>query len=67
MDNRDIQIGQLIQAVATLNEEVKALRAMVGEMRTQMSKGKGFAMGALLAAGGIGASISQAVQSLFGK
>ena len=65
MDNPDLQLGMLIQSVATLSEEVKALRTEVGDIKSQMSKGKGFALGALLAAGGIGASISQAVQSMF--
>lgn len=63
MDSRDIQMGQLIQAVATLTEEVNLLRTEVGELKGQVSRGKGFAMGLFLAAGGVGASISHFISS----
>lgn len=61
------QIGMLTQAVNTLTNEVSLLRAKVEEMEAKMNRGQGFAIGMLLASGGIGAAIATTLGKLFGK
>lgn len=55
----DIMFGKLIAQVQTLTEEVEALRAKTDTLIGQMNTGKGLFYGALFAAGGVGAGLSQ--------
>lgn len=65
MDNQQYEIGRLSQAVETLAQEVHDLRGQMTEITAQLNKGKGFAFGALLFAGSIGAGIATAISNFF--
>ena len=60
-----VQFGQLVSSVQTLTTEVGALRVQVAELKSQLTGGKGIIAGLLLAAGGIGAGASHALDKLF--
>lgn len=67
MDDQPYQVGRLTQAVETLTTEVTALRKEVTSIKADMNRGKGFAIGMLVAAGGVGAGMATALMKLFGK
>lgn len=58
-----VQFGKLINAVETLEENVKELSAQVQSLNAQITGGKGVVMGLLIAAGGVGAAITKLVES----
>ena len=61
------ELGRLTQLIESLAGRFDALEKDVHEMRDQMNRGKGFILGALLAAGSAGAAITTAIQKLFGN
>jgi len=58
-----VQFGKLINAVETLEENVKELSAQVQSLNAQITGGKGVVMGLLIAAGGVGAAITKLVEN----
>lgn len=67
MDQKDFALGQLTASVEGLVSKVDALEKKVDTLTEQANKGKGFAFGMLLAAGGVGAGIATTIGKLFGK
>lgn len=61
----DILIGKLVQAVDTLTDEVTTLRREMKGLTDQVNTGKGMFYGALFAAGGLGAGLSQLADKIF--
>ena len=61
------ELGRITQVVESLDRRFGALEKDVRDMRDQMNRGKGFVLGALLAAGSAGAAITTAIQKLFGN
>lgn len=57
-----IQFGQLIAQVENLNETVKKLTVEVDDLKTTISGGRGVAIGLFMAAGGIGAGVTKALE-----
>jgi len=58
-----VQFGKLINAVETLEENVKELSGQVQSLNAQITGGKGVIMGLLIAAGGAGAAIMKFIES----
>lgn len=61
----DMEIGKLLQAVETMSSEIAILRRDVGDLTGKINTGKGMFYGALFAAGGVGAGISQLADRFF--
>ena len=59
-----VQFGKLINAVETLEENVKELSGQVQSLNNQITGGKGVIMGLLLTAGGLGAGATKLVEYL---
>jgi hypothetical protein len=60
-----IQFGQLINQVENLNKTVHNLTVEVDDLKQTISGGRGLAIGLFMAAGGIGAGLTKAFDSLF--
>lgn len=60
-----IQFGQLINQVENLNNTVKNLTVEVDDLKQTISGGRGLAIGLFMAAGGIGAGLTKALDHLF--
>lgn len=54
----DFLLGQLTNSVETLAEKVTDLEKEVTSMKAKMNRGAGFAVGLLVASGGVGAGIA---------
>jgi methyl-accepting chemotaxis protein len=67
MADPQYEMGRLAQAVETLTAQMTKLEQSVEEMSAQMNRGKGFAIGMLLASASGGAAIATAIGKLFGK
>lgn len=63
--SNDVQLGMLIKGLETLTAEVNSLRVDVAELKAKVNTGKGVFWGALFAAGGVGAGLSQLVDRFF--
>ena len=61
----DRLIGQLMQSVETLTTEVASLKTGVQALHDKINVGKGIFYGAIVAAGGSGAVLSQLVGKFF--
>ena len=59
-----VQFGKLINAVETLEENVKELSGPVQSLNNQITGGKGVIMGLLLTAGGLGAGATKLIEYL---
>lgn len=59
-----VQFGKLINAVETLEENVKELSGQVQSLNNQITGGKGVIMGLLLTAGGLGAGATKLIEYL---
>lgn len=72
--SKDLLIGQLVQQVKTLTDEVHTLRVQVSAMSEKMSAGHGYALGVkrgvavgiAIASASAGAGLVQVVEKLFG-
>lgn len=62
---KDIELGKLIKAVETLTAEVSKLRGEVELIQAKLHTGRGLLIGMFLAAGGVGAFISEFMQKTF--
>lgn len=60
-----VEFGRLMNAVDTLNEQVKSLDAKVDTLNTQITGGKGVVMGLLITAGGLGAGATKLLEKVF--
>ena len=60
-----VQFGRLIQSVETLTGELKLMSQKVDDLTHQMTGSKGIIVGLLIAAGGVGATASEAIKHLF--
>jgi hypothetical protein len=58
-----VQFGKLINAVETLETQVKELSGQVQSLNAQITGGKGVVMGLLIAAGGVGAAITKVIEN----
>lgn len=59
-------LGRLEAAQTETNRRLEVLEVASVAISAHVNKGKGFAAGLLLAAGGLGAAVSTAVHKLFG-
>ena len=59
-----IQFGKLINAVETLEGNVKDLTAQVQSLNNQITGGRGVIIGLMLTAGGLGAGATKILESL---
>ena len=59
-----VEFGKLIQAVETLTTSVATLTADVDALSAQLTGGKGIVVGLLIAAGGLGAGMSELFKKL---
>jgi hypothetical protein len=59
-----IQFGKLLNAVETLESNVESLTAQVQQLNTQITGGKGIAMGLMITAGGLGAGLTKLLEAL---
>ena len=57
-----VQFGKLINAVETLEENVATLTAQVQTLNSQITSGKGVALGLMIMAGGLGAGFSKLME-----
>ena len=64
-DISPVEFGKLINAVETLTAEVESLREEVSTMKERMTGAKSFAIGLMLATGGVGAGATHLVERLF--
>ena len=60
----DMLIGKLIQQVADMERDIQTMSTQVQNLTDQMNKGKGLAVGILLAAGAVGSGITTAIHKL---
>lgn len=60
-----IQVGKMINAIETLEENVKKLSDDVHMLHEKISSGKGLMIGVLVTAGGLGAGATKILESLF--
>lgn len=60
-----IQFGQLINQVENLNKTVHKLTEEVDDLKNTISGGRGLAVGLFMAAGGVGAGVTKALEHLF--
>jgi hypothetical protein len=58
-----VQFGKLINAVETLETQVKELSGQVQSLNQQITGGKGIVAGMLLAAGGLGAAATKLLEN----
>lgn len=67
MDNRasDIQLGELIHAVDTLTSKIEKMDNRLDSLEDKYTLGKGVLVGAIMAAGGTGAAIWNAIRDFF--
>lgn len=63
----DFKLGQLTQAIETLTEKVNIMDRRMDDMQAKMNKSTGFAIGILMASGGIGAGVATFFNNLVGK
>jgi len=61
-----VEFGKLVQSVETLTKTVDKLNTDVTKLNLALTGGKMFSIGLLLAAGGIGAGVTKAIERLFG-
>ena len=59
-----IQFGKLLNAVETLESNVESLTAQVQQLNTQITGGKGIAMGLMITAGGLGAGLTKLLEAI---
>jgi hypothetical protein len=59
-----IQFGKLLNAVETLETNVASLTAQVHQLNTQITGGKGVAMGLMITAGGLGAGLTKLIEAI---
>ena len=59
-----VQFGKLINAVETLEENVATLSAQVQALNSQLTSGKGVALGLMITAGGLGAGITKIFEAI---
>lgn len=59
-----VQFGKLINAVETLEENVATLSAQVQALNSQITSGKGVALGLMITAGGLGAGITKIFEAI---
>ena len=59
-----ILYGKLVQSVETLTKTVEAIEDKVDALTAQMQGGRGIVVGLMLAAGGLGAGASKALEHL---
>ena len=64
--NSDILIGQLVQSVETLGEQIADIHVRLEKLQTQLSTGKGVLIGLIMAAGVTGAGASALIKKIFG-
>lgn len=62
-----IEYGKLLAAVSSLTESCEALTIKVDSINERLNTGKGVIFGMMIAAGGLGAGVTEAVQRLFTK
>lgn len=60
MDDR--LMGELVATVKALNSKVESLETTVTDLSAKMNTGRGVLIGALIAAGGLGAGASQLLE-----
>ncbi|MGE0289684.1 MAG: hypothetical protein AB7I42_25660 [Bradyrhizobium sp.] len=63
MDDR--LIGQLTATVNNLTKQVEGLQTRVDALNNTVNTGRGFLFGLLMAAGGLGAGLSQLLERIF--
>lgn len=61
----DLLIGELTAKVNLMLVSVSKLESRVEDLTEQANKGRGFVFGALLLAGGMGATLSEALGRVF--
>lgn len=59
-----VQFGKLLNAVETLESNVESLTAQVQQLNTQITGGKGIAMGLMITAGGLGAGLTKLLEAI---
>lgn len=63
----DSEKGTRARVNAEITKRFDKLDSIVQSINDQMNRGKGFAIGMLFAAGGVGAALSTAISKLFEK
>jgi hypothetical protein len=59
-----IQFGKLLNAVETLETNVATLTTQVQQLNSQITGGKGVAMGLMITAGGLGAGLTKLLEAI---
>jgi hypothetical protein len=59
-----VQFGKLLNAVETLETNVATLTNQVQQLNSQITGGKGIAMGLMITAGGLGAGITKLLEAI---
>ena len=59
--------GTRARVNAEITRRFDKIESMVQSINDQMNRGKGFAIGMLFAAGGVGAALTTAISKIFGK
>lgn len=62
-----IEYGKLLAAVSSLTESCEALTIKVDSITERLNTGKGVIFGMMLAAGGLGAGVTDVLSRLFEK
>ncbi len=62
-----VEYGKLLASVEALTVSCDALTIKVDSITERLNTGKGVVFGMMIAAGGLGAGVTEAVQRLFSK
>ena len=62
-----IEYGRLLESVETLTVSVNKLSGEVQVITERLNTGKGVIFGLMIAAGGLGAGVSETIKHLFSK
>lgn len=62
-----VEYGRLLASVDKLTKSVEILSGQVQDITNRLNTGKGAVLGMMMAAGGIGASVTEAIKHVFGK